>query len=84
MGNSINIEKLATKCGYFLTFRRSPKDGFKLDSKNVDFDLYDEFLDSQTRYSMLPKVNKENAMELLKENKENAKERYEYYKALED
>ena len=84
MGNSINIEKLATKCGYFLTFRRSPKDGFKLDSENVDFDLYDEFLDSQTRYSMLPKVNKENAMELLKENKENAKERYEYYKALED
>lgn len=83
MSNSIEMEKLATKCGYFLTFRRNPQTGFKLDSKNVDFDLYNEFLNNQTRYAMLYKVNKDNAISLLEENKNNAKDRYEYYKNLE-
>ena len=31
---------------------------------------------------MLKNINKEHADELLKENKENAKERYEYYSSL--
>ena len=82
MSNSINIEKLAVECGYFPIFRRHPINGFTLDSKRVDFDKYEEFLNFQTRYSMLKNINKEHADELLKENKENAKERYEYYSSL--
>lgn len=83
MGNSIDMEKMAVECGYFPTFRRNPDKGFTLDSKNVNFDKYEEFLNLQTRYSMLNKVNKENADFLLSENKKLAIERYEYYKSLE-
>jgi pyruvate-ferredoxin/flavodoxin oxidoreductase len=83
MINSVNIEKLAVECGYFPTFRRHPINGFTLDSKNVDFNKYEEFLNTQTRYSNLKKINKEEAEILLKENKENANERYNYYSSLE-
>ena len=82
MGNSVNMQKLAVECGYFPIFRRHPINGFTLDSKKVDFEKYEEFLDLQTRYSMLEKVNKESYKELLEENKNNAKERYEYYNNL--
>jgi len=82
MCNSVNMQKLAVECGYFPTFRRHPINGFTLDSKKVDFDKFEEFLNLQTRYSMLDKVNGENSKELLKENKENAIERYEYYSSL--
>lgn len=81
MKESVNMEALATKCGYFPTFRYN--DGvFVLDSKNPDFDLYEDFLLKQTRYSMLKAVNPEKALELLKENKDNAINRFEYYKNL--
>ncbi len=81
MENSIEMQKMAVKCGYFLTFRYSPETGhLTLDSSNVDFDLYDEFLSLQTRYSALEKVNKENARILLDENKEDAIKRFEFYK----
>ena len=82
MGNSVSMQKLAVECGYFPIFRRHPINGFTLDSKKVDFEKYEEFLDLQTRYSMLEKVNKESYKELLEENKNNAKERYEYYNNL--
>ena len=81
MSESVNMEALATKCGYFPLFRYDGET-FTLDSKNPDFDLYDEFLNNQTRYNMLKTVNKEKAEELLKENKENAIKRFEYYKNL--
>jgi len=82
MENSLDSGRLAVESGYFPTFRRHPINGFTLDSKKVDFDKYEEFLNSQTRYSMLDKVNKENAEELLKLNKEDAVEKYKYYESL--
>ena len=82
MVNSIDIEKEAVKCGYFPIFRRNPLTKFSLDC-NPDFNLYEEFLLKQTRYTMLDKLNKE-ADELLKLNKENAIKTYEYYKKLSD
>ena len=82
MVNSINMEKEAVKCGYFPIFRRNPLTKFSLDC-NPDFNLYEEFLTKQTRYTMLDKLNKE-ADELLKLNKENAIKTYEYYKKLSD
>ena len=84
MENSIEMEKLATKCGYFPTFRYHPESGFTLDSKDVDFELYDSFLNSQTRYSMLKVVNSESAERLLIENKDNAKRTYSYYESLQN
>lgn len=82
MSNSIAMEKEATTCGYFPTFRYHPANGFTLDSKNVDFDMFYDFLDKQTRYTALSKVNKENKDELYECNKKNAMKRYEYYCSL--
>lgn len=83
MQNSMEVGELATKCGYFPIFRYNPEeDIFHLDSSSPDFDKYEEFLQSQTRYNMLAKVNKESADELLKENKENAIKRFEFYQSL--
>ena len=81
MSESINNSKMATACGYFPTFRRG-LDGFTLDSKNPNFDLYEEYLLNQSRYAMLKAINPEKADSLLKENKENAIARFEYYKSL--
>ena len=84
MENSFEQEKLATSCGYFPTFRYNPnEDKFTLDSKKVDFDKYEEFLNSESRYSNLKKINKEEADRLLEENKNEAIRRFNYYKSLE-
>ena len=82
MENSLDSGRLAVECGYFPTFRRHPINGFTLDSKKIDFDKYEEFLNTQTRYSMLDKVNKEQSEELLRLNKEDAIEKYKYYESL--
>lgn len=81
--NSMEMEKIATQSGYFPIFRYNPDTKeFNLDSKQVDFELYDEFLENQTRYNMLKVVNPKRAKELLKENKANAMERFKYYQEL--
>ncbi len=84
MQNSVLSSKMATQCGYFPTFRYNPNTKkFTLDSKNVDFDKYYDYLSSQARYSNLEKVNKEKAIELLELNKTTAMDKYEYYKLME-
>ncbi len=84
MQNSILSSKMATMCGYFPTFRYNPETTkFTLDSKNVDFDKYYEYLSTQSRYSNLEKVNNEEAKELLELNIKTAKDKYEYYKLME-
>ena len=83
MENSLKAEAMATKCGYFPIFRYVPEEEkFYLDSKNVNFDLYEEFLETQNRYRMLKVVNKEHANELLESNKQEAIKRYQYYQSL--
>lgn len=83
MENSVSMEKLATECGYFPIFHYHPETKkFYLDSKEPDFSLYRDFLQKQTRYKMLTKINPEEAESLLKSNQENAKARYDYYKML--
>lgn len=85
MENSVEMEKLATACGYFPTFRYQPETNtFHLDSKNVDFNLYEGFLMKQTRYAMLEVINPKHAKELLEQQKSEAIKRYEYYKSLEN
>ena len=81
MINSLDMEKEAVSCGYFPIFRRNPLTGFSLDCK-PNFELYDEFLNKQTRYTVLSKIN-ENSSELLLSNKDEAIERFEYYNSLE-
>lgn len=78
MANSVKMESLAVKCGYFPIFRY---DGNLTLDSTADFDLYDEFLNNQTRFTMLKKVNPDKALEILKNNKEDAMKRYEFYKS---
>ncbi len=83
MENSVEMEKLATACGFFPTFRYHPENGFTLDSKKVDFDLYEEFLNNQTRFAMLKVINPEKAGELLEANKDDSIRTFNYYESLE-
>ena len=73
------MEKEATMCGYFPTFRYHPINGFTLDSKNVNFDNFYGFLDKQTRYTALLKVNQDNKDKLYEQNKLDAIRKYEFY-----
>lgn len=80
--NTVETEKLAASSGFFPIFRYNPEtEVFSLDSK-ADFDKYEEFLDTQTRFNMLKVVNPTKADTLLNSNRENAKKRYEYYENL--
>lgn len=81
MAGSVSMEALAVKCGYFPTFRYDGEK-FTLDSKNPDFDLYDEFLSKQRRFANLKSMDFERASKLLLANKKNAIKRFEYYKSL--
>ena len=84
MSNSIEEEKLATESGYFPLFRYNPETNkFTVDSK-ADFDKYYEFIGGEDRYRTLKQINPELYKDLLEENMENAKERYDYYKNLEE
>lgn len=79
---TINEEKKATKSGYFPLFHYNPEEKkFYLDS-NADFDLYYEFLLGEDRYKKVKVFNKENAEQLLEENKQEAIKRYDYFKDL--
>jgi len=83
MCNSINEEEKAVECGYFPLLRYNPtEEKLILDYKNPDFDLFEEFLNNETRYSMLKSVNKSEAIKLMENNKEEAMSRFEYYKSL--
>ena len=83
MEHSLDDSKLATTCGYFLTFRYNPdNETFTLDSKDIDESKYDEFLSNENRYANLKKVNPDGADILLEMQKEWAKKRFEYYSKL--
>lgn len=77
MTNSYEIEKLALTSGYFPTFRYHPINGYKFDSKNVDFDLYKDFISKQTRFNL---INSDS--ELYDRCLKQLKDRYNYYKEL--
>ena len=82
MESTMEEEKKAVTSGYFPLFHYNPKEEkFYLDSK-ADFSKYQEFLKGEDRYRMLSYVNQEKYEELLKQNEENARDRYEYYESL--
>ena len=83
MNNSLDMSKMAVECGFFPLFHYNPTEKkLYLDYKEPNFDLYEEFLNKQTRFSMLKTINKEKSEELLLKNKQNSIERFNYYKKL--
>ena len=53
-----------------------------MDSRDVDFDRYDEFLSAENRYAKLKRIDKDKAIELLNGQKEWAIKRYDYYSKM--
>jgi pyruvate-ferredoxin/flavodoxin oxidoreductase len=78
----------AVKSGYWQLYRYNPdlkKEGenpFKLDSKVPDFDVFKDYLMGEVRYSSLAKLYPDRADELFEKTRQDAMERYEFYRNL--
>lgn len=80
MSDSISEEKDAVTSGYFPLFRYNPENELFTVDSNPDFTTYFEFLLGEDRYRLLKKVNQKEYKDLLEKNKQQAIDRYEYYK----
>ncbi len=88
MGRSQAEEKAAVECGYWHLWRYNPqlekegKNPFILDSKEPDWDKFEDFLRGEVRYTSLEKTFPEDAKKLFAAAKENAQWRYRTYKRM--
>lgn len=86
MGKTQQEQKLAVEAGYWHLYRYNPmleeegKNPFTLDSKEPQWDKFQEFLKGEVRYTSLLKTFPEEAKVLFKSAEENAKWRYNSYK----
>lgn len=86
MGKTQEESKRAVECGYWHLFRYNPlladegKNPFQLDSKEPDWNKFDDFIDGEVRYNSLKKLFPKEAGELFQAAQENAQWRYEQYK----
>lgn len=77
--------KKATECGYWPIFRYDPrleaegKNPLQIDCKEPNFDLYDDYISSEKRYSMLKTLNPDHYEEMLNVNKSEAMRRWKSY-----
>ena len=77
--------KLAVECGYWTLLRFDPRraeeglNPLQIDSKEPNWDLYDEYLMGETRYAQLKTINPDKADDLLAKNKAEAQRRYKMY-----
>ncbi len=88
MGKTQAEEKLAVEAGYWHNYRYNPlleaegKNPFILDSKEPDWNMFQDFLKGEVRYSSLIKSFPEAAKELFVVAEKDAKWRYNFYKKL--
>ncbi|HOB84186.1 MAG TPA: pyruvate:ferredoxin (flavodoxin) oxidoreductase, partial [Bacteroidales bacterium] len=88
MGKTQAQEKEAVAAGYWHLYRYNPllekegKNPFTLDSKEPDWSKFQDFLNSEVRYTSLIKAFPAEAEVLFKVAEENAKWRYNVYKRL--
>jgi pyruvate-ferredoxin/flavodoxin oxidoreductase len=88
MGKTQQEEENAVKCGYWHLWRYNPnlaaegKNPFLLDSKEPQWEKFQEFLQGEVRYTSLLKQFPAEAVELFKAAEMNAKWRYNSYKRL--
>ncbi|MEG0364589.1 MAG: pyruvate:ferredoxin (flavodoxin) oxidoreductase, partial [Erysipelotrichales bacterium] len=75
-------QKKAVECGYFNIFRYDPrleeegKNPLQIDAKAANFDLFKDFLSSETRFSQLTNINPENMDRLFEKAQNDAMKRY--------
>ncbi|MBL7138934.1 MAG: pyruvate:ferredoxin (flavodoxin) oxidoreductase [Bacteroidales bacterium] len=88
MGQTQEEMNKAVRAGYWQLYRYNPllgKEGqnpFKLDSKEPEWDKFQEFLDGEVRYTSLKKMFPAEAAILFKAAEENAKWRHDHYRRL--
>jgi len=88
MGKANEEQEKAVKCGYWHLFRYNPdleaegKNPMTLDSKEPNWDEFQNFLKGEVRYTSLLKQFPAEAEELFAAAEENAKWRYNGYKRM--
>ena len=88
MGHSQAEEQKAVACGYWHLWRYNPaleaegKNPFSLDSKEPNWDAFDDFLKGEVRYASVMKQYPAEAAELFAAAKSNARWRYNNYVRL--
>jgi pyruvate-ferredoxin/flavodoxin oxidoreductase len=88
MGKSQREEKEAVACGYWQLWRYNPaletegKNPFTLDSKEPQWDKFQDFLKGEVRFSSVAKQFPNEAAELFKASEDNAKWRYNSYQRM--
>jgi pyruvate-ferredoxin/flavodoxin oxidoreductase len=88
MGKTQAQQKFAVESGYWHLYRYNPlleqegKNPFTLDSKEPDWSKFQDFLQSEVRYTSLIKTFPDQAEILFKAAEENAKWRYKAYQRL--
>ena len=88
MGKAQQEEANAVACGYWHLWRYNPalelegKNPFTLDSKQPNWDAFEDFLKGEVRYSSVMKQYPAEAAELFAAAKENAQWRYNNYRRL--
>lgn len=86
MGSTQQQTKDAVEAGYWQLYRYNPmleaegKNPFQLDSKEPDWSKFQDFLNSEVRFSSLKKAFPREAGALFQAAEENAKWRYDTYK----
>ena len=81
-------QEIAVKSGYWHLYRYNPqleiegKNPMQLDSKEPQWDMFQDFLRSEVRYTSLLKQFPEEAKELFLAAEDNAKWRYAWYKRM--
>lgn len=88
MGKAQEQQEKAVEAGYWANYRYNPmleaegKNPFQLDSKEPDFSKFQDFLNSEVRYTSLLKSFPVEAKELFAAAEENAKWRYNSYRRM--
>ncbi len=88
MGKSQQEEALAVECGYWHLWRYNPaleaegKNPFTLDSKEPQWDKFEDFLKGEVRFASVLKSFPDQAAELFAAAKTNAQWRYNNYRRL--
>ena len=88
MGKSQQEEKDAVTCGYWHLWRYNPaleaegKNPFTLDSKEPQWEKFQDFLKGEVRFSSVAKQYPNEAAELFNSSEENAKWRYRSYQRM--
>ena len=88
MGKAQQEEANAVACGYWQLWRYNPaaelegKNPFTLDSKEPNWDAFEDFLKGEVRYASVMKQYPAEAAELFAAAKSNAQWRYNNYRRL--